>query len=129
MVADLTGMDMSNASLLDEASPLGLVCAYVETRTCIPTDVHDAARRARCRSIDPEWPSPDLTLPTPSKTWQATAAAEAMTMCFSLKNGKKKKFFVSQDAHPQNIGLIQTRGAPIGIEVRARVSSLVELRG
>ena len=50
-------------------------------------------------------------------------------MCFSLKNGKKKKFFVSQDAHPQNIGLIQTRGAPIGIEVRARVSSWVELRG
>lgn len=59
MVADLTGMAMSNASLLDEA----------------------------------------------------TAAAEAMSMCFGLKNGKKKKFFVSQDAHPQNIQLIKTRCA------------------
>lgn len=59
MVADLTGMAMSNASLLDEA----------------------------------------------------TAAAEAMSMCYGLKNGKKKKFFVSEDAHPQNIQLIKTRCA------------------
>jgi glycine cleavage system pyridoxal-binding protein P len=44
MVTDLTGMALSNASLLDEA----------------------------------------------------TAAAEAMTMCFSLKNAKKSKFFVDE---------------------------------
>jgi len=35
---------------------------------------------------------------------EATAAAEAMSMCYSLKNQKRKKFFVSADANPQNIG-------------------------
>lgn len=74
MVSDLTGMDMSNASLLDEA----------------------------------------------------TAAAEAMTMCHALKGGKRAKFFVSQDAHPQNIGLLQTRGAPIGIEVHTLLPSTIQ---
>eukprot|EP00606_Chrysophyceae_sp_TOSAG23-5_P000133 GSChrysophyteH2.ASY1.ANO1.1322.1 assembled CDS len=65
MVADLTGMAMSNASLLDEA----------------------------------------------------TAAAEAMSMCYSLKNGKRNKYFVDKRIHPQNIGLVHTRAAPLGIEV------------
>jgi glycine dehydrogenase len=65
MVAELTGMAMSNASLLDEA----------------------------------------------------TAAAEAMSMCFGLKNGKRPKFFVAEDAHPQNVALIQTRAEAIGVEV------------
>ena len=50
---------------------------------------------------------------------ESTAAAEAMQMCFSLKGkkGKKNKFFVSQDVHPQTISLIQTRAAAIGIDV------------
>lgn len=58
MVTDLTGMALSNASLLDEA----------------------------------------------------TAAAEAMSMCYSLKNGKKNKFFVDNQCNPQNIELVRTRG-------------------
>lgn len=58
MVTDLTGMKMSNASLLDES----------------------------------------------------TAGAEAMSMCYSLKNQKKKSFFVDENCHPQNIALAQTRG-------------------
>jgi glycine dehydrogenase len=67
MVADLTGLPMSVASLLDES----------------------------------------------------TAAAEAMQMTFALKGkkGKKNKFFVSQDVHPQTIGVINTRAGVIGIEV------------
>eukprot|EP00904_Undaria_pinnatifida_P006432 jgi/Undpi1/2919/HiC_scaffold_14.g06296.m1 len=66
MVADLTGMDMSNASLLDEA----------------------------------------------------TAAAEAMSMCNGLKKGaKRNKFFVSDDCHPQTIALVQTRGAAINLDI------------
>jgi glycine dehydrogenase len=62
MVADLTGMAMSNASLLDEA----------------------------------------------------TAAAEAMSMCYSLnRNMTKKKFLIDSDCHPQNIALVQTRGGTV----------------
>jgi len=50
---------------------------------------------------------------------ESTAAAEAMQMCFALKGkkGKKNKFFVSQDVHPQTIGLIHTRAEAIGIVV------------
>ena len=50
---------------------------------------------------------------------ESTAAAEAMQMCFALKGkkGKKNKFFVSQDLHPQTIGLLKTRAGVIGIEL------------
>lgn len=65
MITDLTGMSLSNASLLDES----------------------------------------------------TAAAEAMSMCYSLKNQKKNKFFVSDHCHPQNIALVQTRGEALGLTV------------
>jgi glycine dehydrogenase len=64
MVADLTGLDIANASLLDEA----------------------------------------------------TAAAEAMTMCHSLKDGRNV-FFVSENCHPQTIEVVQTRAKALGIEV------------
>lgn len=65
MVADLTGMDMSNASLLDES----------------------------------------------------TAAAEAMSLCHGVFNGKRSKFFVAEDCHPQNIALLQTRARGFGITI------------
>lgn len=65
MVTDLTGMALSNASLLDES----------------------------------------------------TAAAEAMSMCFSLKNFKKNKFFVDHNCHPQNIDLVRTRGEALGMTI------------
>ena len=50
---------------------------------------------------------------------ESSAAAEAMQMCFALKGkkGKKNKFFISQDVHPQTIGLIETRAEAIGIEI------------
>lgn len=50
---------------------------------------------------------------------ESSAASEAMQMCYALKGkkGKKNKFFVSEDVHPQTIGLIQTRAEAIGIEV------------
>jgi glycine cleavage system pyridoxal-binding protein P len=41
---------------------------------------------------------------------ESTAGAEAMSMCYSLKNQKKKSFFVDENCHPQNIALAQTRG-------------------
>src|SRR5438093_13183607 len=60
MVADLTGLPLANASLLDEA----------------------------------------------------TAAAEAMSMCLAIARSagqERKEFFVSQDCHPQTIAVMQTR--------------------
>ncbi|MDF1803236.1 aminomethyl-transferring glycine dehydrogenase [Thalassovita sp.] len=65
MVSDLTGLEIANASLLDEA----------------------------------------------------TAAAEAMTMAQRVAKSKAKAFFVDENCHPQNIAVIQTRAAPLGIEV------------
>ena len=65
MVQDLTGMDICNASLLDEA----------------------------------------------------TAAAEAMTMCHRIQRGKRNRFVVSNRCHPQTIAVIQTRAIPLNIDV------------
>jgi len=68
MVADLTGLPLAGASLLDEA----------------------------------------------------TAAAEAMSMCFAIgggAEGSKKKFYVGQDCHPQTIAVCRTRAEALGIEV------------
>ena len=50
---------------------------------------------------------------------ESSAAAEAMQMCFALKGkkGKKNKFFVSKDVHPQTIGILETRSGVIGIEL------------
>ncbi len=66
MITDLTGMDIANASLLDEG----------------------------------------------------TAAAEAMTLSWSLrKNPAASQFFVSDACHPQTIAVVRTRARPLGIEV------------
>ncbi|HHL20966.1 MAG TPA: glycine dehydrogenase (aminomethyl-transferring) [Aliiroseovarius sp.] len=65
MVADLTGLEIANASLLDEAS----------------------------------------------------AAAEAMTMAQRIAKTKAGAFFIDRHCHPQNIAVMQTRAAPLGIEV------------
>jgi len=65
MVSDLTGLELANASMLDEA----------------------------------------------------TACAEAMTLCQRMSKSKSKVFFVADDCHPQNIGVVKTRAEPLGIEV------------
>ncbi len=74
MVADLCGMSLANASLLDEA----------------------------------------------------TAAAEAMTMCHRIaKSGNT--FFVSDACHPQVIAVLATRAEPLGIEVVVGDASRLDL--
>ncbi|WP_445747929.1 aminomethyl-transferring glycine dehydrogenase [Polaribacter sp.] len=70
MICDLTGMELANASLLDEG----------------------------------------------------TAAAEAMTLLFDVRERDKKKnnaakFFVSEEILPQTLSVLLTRSAPIGIEL------------
>ncbi|MDE0949414.1 MAG: aminomethyl-transferring glycine dehydrogenase, partial [Candidatus Thioglobus sp.] len=65
MVSDLTGMDLANASMLDEA----------------------------------------------------TACAEAMTLCHRVSKSKSNVFFVANDCFIQNIEVIKTRAEPLNIEV------------
>jgi glycine dehydrogenase len=65
VVADLTGLEIANASLLDEG----------------------------------------------------TAAAEAMSMSYSLCKTDAKVFFVSEGCHPQTIAVVKTRAEARGIEV------------
>ncbi len=48
---------------------------------------------------------------------EATAAAEAMTLAKRSVKSKSNRFIVAGDAHPQTIEVIQTRAAPLGIEV------------
>ncbi len=70
MVTDLTGMEIANASLLDES----------------------------------------------------TAAAEAMSLLFAVRERDQKKqgvnkFFVSENILPQTLSLLETRSTPIGVEI------------
>src|SRR5881227_761921 len=67
MVTDLTSLDISNASLLDEA----------------------------------------------------TAAAEAMALCYHAATGRdsRNRFFVADNCHPQTIAVVRTRAKPLGIEI------------
>ena len=66
MVADLTGMAIANASMLDEA----------------------------------------------------TAAAEAMTLCLRSTRSRSRVFAVAEDVLAQTLDVVRTRAAPLGIEVR-----------
>ena len=48
---------------------------------------------------------------------EATAAAEAMSLCHAVAPNRKT-FFVSDNCHPQTIAVVQTRAKPLGVEVR-----------
>jgi glycine dehydrogenase len=65
MIADLTGLPVANASLLDEA----------------------------------------------------TAAAEAMTLCHRVDRGRRPRFAVDADVFPQVRAVLETRAAPLGIQL------------
>ncbi len=58
-----------------------------------------------------------LPLANSSLLDEATAAAEAMAMCFNIARGKRAKFFVADDAHPQTIGVMATRARTMAIEL------------
>ena len=50
---------------------------------------------------------------------EATAAAEAMGMCFAnVPQQISRIFFVSETCHPQTIAVLQTRAEPLGIELK-----------
>ncbi|MBM1220861.1 aminomethyl-transferring glycine dehydrogenase [Ponticoccus sp. SC2-23] len=48
---------------------------------------------------------------------EATAVAEAMTMARRGSKSKATAFFVDRNCHPQTIGVVETRAAPLGIDV------------
>ena len=48
---------------------------------------------------------------------EATAAAEAMAVCYDAANKKRRRFLVASDCHPQTIDVVKTRAEPIGVEV------------
>ncbi len=48
---------------------------------------------------------------------EATACAEAMVMAERVAKSKARGFFVDENCHPQNIAVMRTRAAPLGIKV------------
>lgn len=48
---------------------------------------------------------------------EGTAAAEAMAMTQTITKGKRGKFFISKDCHPQTIEVCKVRAEPMNIEV------------
>src|ERR1041385_8321386 len=48
---------------------------------------------------------------------EATAAAEAMTLCYAVVPNRKT-FFVADNCHPQTIAVLQTRAKPLGIDLQ-----------
>jgi glycine dehydrogenase len=60
---------------------------------------------------------------------EATAAAEAMTMSWRLSKGKKNRYLVSSGCHPQTLAVMQTRAAPLGIELAIQAPSDFEVTG
>ncbi len=58
-----------------------------------------------------------LPLANASLLDEATAAAEAMSMCWALAKRRRNAFFVADDCHPQTLAVVRTRAAPLGIQV------------
>src|SRR5262249_45926425 len=48
---------------------------------------------------------------------EATAAAEAMSMCHAIKP-ERNLFFVSSECHPQTIDVVNTRAKALGLQVQ-----------
>jgi glycine dehydrogenase len=48
---------------------------------------------------------------------EATAAAEAMTLCQRVGTSRRRRFFVADDVFPQTLDVVRTRAAPLDIDV------------
>ena len=60
---------------------------------------------------------------------EATAAAEAMTMCRAVSRMKEGAFFVADDCHPQTVAVIAARAEPIGLDVVVADPAIADLDG
>src|SRR5690348_15397436 len=68
-----------------------------------------------------------LAIANASMLDEATAAAEAMTLCLRSTKSKSKVFAVADDVFPQTIDVVRTRAEPLDIEVR--VAPAADLAG
>jgi len=59
-----------------------------------------------------------LAIANASMLDEATAAAEAMTLCLRASKSASRAFAVADDVLPQTIDVVRTRAEPLGIEVR-----------
>src|SRR5213596_1504687 len=59
----------------------------------------------------------ELDIANASLLDEATAAAEAMSLCHAVVPNRNT-FFVAHDCHPQTIAVVQTRAKPLGIEIK-----------
>jgi glycine dehydrogenase len=57
---------------------------------------------------------------------EATAAAEAMHMCFGHADQKRAKFWVHDATHPQTIAVMRTRAEPLAIELAVGTLAQIE---
>src|SRR5437762_6651146 len=50
---------------------------------------------------------------------EATAAVEAMALCYHAASGRdsRNRFFMADNCHPQTIAVVRTRAKPLGIEI------------
>jgi len=64
-----------------------------------------------------------LAIANASMLDEATAAAEAMTLCLRSTKSKSKVFAVADDVFPQTIDVVRTRAQPLDIEVRVAPAS------
>ncbi|MEM6734214.1 MAG: glycine dehydrogenase (aminomethyl-transferring), partial [Myxococcota bacterium] len=71
-----------------------------------------------------------LPLANSSLLDEATAAAEAMSMCFGIARQKKKRFLVANNVFPQTLAVVQTRAEPIAEgETKGLFSRSAEAQG
>lgn len=66
-----------------------------------------------------------LPLANASLLDEATACAEAMSMCRSIYSGSAKTFFASSDCHPQTLGVLRTRVEALGLQLE--IGALADL--
>ena len=57
---------------------------------------------------------------------ESSAAAEAMNMTFSYHRKKRRKFFADNQLFPQTLAVLQTRAAPLGIDLVIAAQDEVE---
>ena len=68
-----------------------------------------------------------LPLANASLLDEATAAAEAVAMCRAIGGGKRPRFLVSKDCHPQTQAVVRTRGESLGVTVEVGDVAAMEL--